>query len=455
MTGTKSLITIAIFLYSVLPASSDTTDRTVNPNTITKIDITGNRVTESIIRSMLTFSVGDEIDDSKIRNSKLNLYSLDLFRSLDIRKTPDANSGGTDVVVEARDGWFVLPFPIFGIFGGESYYGAGAIEQNVFREAEHVTAYSDFKKDEYEDMLTISLPDITLNARLEKKSYTEYQYSNGGFNSHSFTGSELNNLGRYGQVVNSYNENSTAMHLSVEKLLSDQFRGILGVKVQDVGYTSAQVSAPGDNGRITVLSAAMRFGSPFSYVRNAANVAGRIFGLGMADLEESMKPPSCMYTDYGLRASFDTSSTSIGSENNFNKFSLAANSITHFCDMSSISFLARGRIGNDIPASQLFATNHEEGLTGAYSREFRGDKMVLATAAWTRPFYHDGTGQLAGTLFCDYAASYLNGQQGIKEGTGFILTYRLWRIPLPFGFGYTYCLDDSEWLASISLGGAF
>ncbi|MFH1368963.1 MAG: POTRA domain-containing protein [Elusimicrobiota bacterium] len=420
---------------------------------IKNIEITGNRVNESVIRSRLAFKEGDILDEAKIEQSKSNLYSLGLFKSLEISSKTVDSSGGISVTVDARDGWFVLPWPFFGSRGGTRYAGGMIIEQNFFKKAERIFFFGSYQDNSSLNTVSLMLPDFTIGVMVDKRSQTEYRYSDGAFNSSLLSWDDMSKFAKYGKISDSYEKESDSFRFSAGKPVNKNLSVSLAVFSGNIIYRNP-ASAPGDEGRINAVQVSGSYGKMESRADMLSGF-GRIFGLGMADLNDKLKPLAESKTYYGFQASLENSNKGIGSDFEYNKASLSASRTTVFRDRSQLSLSAKTGFGSGVPFSQLFATSRREGLKGTYAREFRGDAIAAANASYRHSFSRNSIGQLNGEIFAEYAAVYLNGTQKEKEGAGLNLVYQFWRFPLPIGFGYTYCFDDYDWQASVGVGGFF
>jgi len=440
-----------LFMIFAMPGSAENGP---GESIITKIEITGNRIDDSIIRKNLVFKEGDTVNEIKIEKSRVNLLALGVFRSLEIRKEKDESAGGVKMIIDARDGWYFLPVPMFGSRGGVRYFGGALLEQNAFRSGERLSAFAGFQDSVSQYSLSAKTGKLSFSGAVERRSYTEYQYQDGAYNSQIITDRNIGSLEDLGKVVNSYNEDQTVLRLSAGVPLSEKLRGTASLSFNDIQYANALVSAPGDTGRINVLHLGVQYGRNWPGTDIAATV-GRLFGLGMADLQEKIKPLPQTIIDYDCQASVEGASKTFGSDAQFGKVALSGSRSVYYTDRSRFSVSMKTGYGVNVPSSQLFVTDRRDGLLGVYAREFRGDKIVTANTAYHRSFFRDSHGQLNGEVFCEYAECFFDSGQGQKEGVGCNLTYQFWRFPLPLGFGYTYSLDDKDWKISAGFGGMF
>ncbi len=452
----RSILIILFFMFS---AGTGFADSAPSGNIITKIEITGNRIDESIIRMNLAFHEGDAVDEAKIAKSRANLYSLGIFKKLDISEQKDEITGGTKIIIDARDGWYLLPVPMFGSNGGERYFGGAILEQNALKKGERISAFASFQDSLSRYSLSTQFNKVTFSAALERNTFTQYQYQDGAYNSQIITEKNIGTLANYGQIVNSYDQDETTLRFSASRQLSERFKGNLGVSFNDVQYSNGTVSTPNDTGRINVLHIGLQYGK-FGPGRDVAAIIGRLFGLGMADLQENFKPLLCTTVDYGCQTSLDGSIKAFGSDSEFSKISLSGSRVINYTDRSRWSVSMKAGYGVNLPDSQLFVTDRSAGLLGVYAREFRGDKIVTANTAYHRSLLRNSHGQLNGEVFCEYSECFFDNPQvssreGAKEGVGFNLNFQFWRFPLPLGLGYTYSIDDKDWKISAAFGGLF
>jgi outer membrane protein assembly factor BamA len=320
------------------------------------------------------------------------------------------------------------------------------LEQNFFKRAERVLLFGNYSDIQQTNSASIIFPGFSLSATADRLSYTEYLFADGAYSAKDFDGKELSKLAGYGPIADSYQKDISGMRINAGKAFGDSIRGTVGFNSYDIKYSNGLNALPADAGRINSVQASVSFGKFESRLDMLYNF-GRIFGLGMADLEDRLKPLICVKTDYGFQLAAEDGGS-------YTKFTASADRLTTFCDKGRLSLFVKGGAGTGIPDSQLFATNRRDGMLGTYAREFRGDRIAVSNIDYRHPFIKDKTGQLIGEAFAEFASAYGN-QWNSKEGAGINLTYQFWRFPLPLGFGYTYSFDDNDWQVSASIGGAF
>ena len=135
----QSVLWILVLLCAAFPAGAET--EPTEGGIIRKIEIKGNRVRESVIRKELAFTEGDRISEAAIEKSKENLYKLGLFKTLEIEQVWDETLDGVKVTVNANDGWHVLPWPMVGSRGGNTFAALMVTEKNLLKWGEGITLW--------------------------------------------------------------------------------------------------------------------------------------------------------------------------------------------------------------------------------------------------------------------------------------------------------------------------
>lgn len=417
---------------------------------IKKIDIITDRVNESVIRNKLSFKEGDILDMNSIEKSKHSLYSLGLLKSLKITQEWDENLQGVKVTVEARDGWFVLPWAFGGSKAKTKYVGGMLMEQNIFKHAERMMFFCVYGDNISMNMINFSLADINFKASAARRSYTDYLYSDGAYNSEN----EPDKMSKYGEPVNFYAKEMNSFTLNTGKSVSEKIKASITASFIGIKYDNPYVSNPADTGKIHSLQVSLNYGIN-NFSKEFMNDFGRMFGLGMADLDDKLKSVRDRKTEAGIGAAYETAGNFFGSDYEFNKASLFAGLAEIFSNESKLSLGIKAGYGFNLPFSQMFAANRKDGMLGVYSREFRGDKMALANLSYKYSFFKNRKGFLMSEIFAESAAVWLENVSKAKNGAGFNLFYRFWRFPIPLGCGYTYNFEDNDWQASFSIGGMF
>ncbi len=184
---------------------------------------------------------------------------------------------------------------------------------------------------------------------------------------------------------------------------------------------------------------------------------GAIFGFGMADLTERIKPLDRNQTQANAEFSVSESDRSLGSDLSFTKLVLGLQSSVSFKHRQKISLRARGSAGlrENLPLSQKITSNRDLGLRGNYAREYRGDRGLASSLSFSYPFRRTRRGSWTGEIFSDAASVWDSGRSFNKNGIGLSFGYQFWRFPLPLGLTYSYSLDDKDGQVNFSFGGRF
>lgn len=422
---------------------------------IGSINITGNRVRESIIRKNLGFSEGDEWNASLAGKAKLNLFRLKVFKELDIEAVPSAASDTVAVNVRAIDGWYIFPLPMVTSKGGEQTTMLMLAGHNVFRGAERISLFTAFRGSSVSSIFMFSVNDYSLNFGEWNTSDTEYAYGDGGFSRHVFAGGsyklEPEDLGT---VAADYKRESSEAFFTAGKRVADGIRASAGVRSARVKYAQGSAGGvPSDSGTMNSVTLGLK-SEEMDTVKDSDGF-GRMFGLGMAEVRELIrtgkKEPSLWLWSAGV----ESSGKAVSSDFPYTKATLSVARKTVFGRRNSLTASTRLTSGTSLPFSRMAATNQQDGLRGYYAREFRGEAVVNSFISYTHPLRMTMTGYFSMEGFCDWGINYSGDTRKDRTGAGFHLSYRFWRFPIPVGFGYAYSFDDENWQSVFSVGGRF
>ena len=444
-------------LTGLLPLCVGAEEAAPRPGVIRQIDIVSLRVEPAIIRRELAVREGDVYSPAKLDESRQNLLRLGLFKSLDTQAKWDEGLQGYRVTIKADDGWFLLPLPMFGSRGGETFAGLMLMERNYFRMSEGLMFFGSYSKARSSIMTSFSLPQFFLMAGLQQSDLDQYEYADGAYNSKQFDDNQKPE--DFGAITNQYRQHTDKATLTAGGRLTPWLRTSLGISLAQVEYTDPQPSSPDDAGNINSWIWSWRLGKEGrgdpATQGGAFGAFGRIFGLGMAGVKDSLKPLAAIETSPSLQGSLERGEPGFGSDESYTKGMLNFDQVTLFRDYSQLTVALKGGAGEDLPPSQRLSTSQRGLLNGVYAREYRGDRIAAASAVFTRPFFRNRIGVLNAEAFGDYAVCWQHDEPGEKEGLGFNLAYRFWRFPLPIGGGATYSIDDHNWQFSFAMGGMF
>ncbi len=427
---------------------------------VRRIDIETTRVRESVVRRELTFTEGDRLTDEEIRQSRRNLYRLNLFKTLDIDPVTDPETGMIDVGITGEDGWFMLPWPMAGSRGGTRYAMLALMQFNYFRRAESITLMGMVRDDELSGLFAFSSPDPDISMMIGSfaASRREFAYRDGGFSVKDFERVRNGETAAdFGEVVNHYQRETRQDNLRFSFPSGPRLRLSVGGSLVDVSYEDAARPERVTDEKSRILSLSAQYGERGDVTPGEGMVGmfGRIFGLGMAAVEDELQEARATQACWGGHVSLDYASEWLGSDQEYVKLGVRLDRQIRFRNRSRLSFFAQCAWASAAPTGQLPATSREHGLRGVYAREYRGDTLVSGGISYQRPLWVTNIGSLSANGFGEYAVAWFDGGHGAKEGVGLSLAYRFWRFPLPLGIGYTYSLDDRNWQYSFSMGGMF
>ena len=430
------------------------------PGVIRQIDIVVTRANPSVIRNELTFREGEPLAADKLEESRQNLHRLGLLKSLAIEPQWDAALDGYKVTVKADDGWFFMPVPMAGSRGGERFASLMLMERNYFRHSEGLMLLGSYAEGQPSVMASLFLPHAFLMGGGQRSRLDEFAYADGAYNAKQFDDDLQHEQPEdFGAITNRYQEDVDKVYVVAGRRLTPWLQASAGLSFSSVAYHDAEFAPPDDAGDFNAWTLAVNLGKPGR--RDPATqvgffgALGRVFGLGMAEVKDSLQPLPQSETTRALRLSLERGETWLGSDAAYKKSLLTAEQVTLFRDYSVLTLALKGGWGADLPPSQLFATGQRGILAGVYAREYRGDEFTAAVADFSRPFFRSTTGVLNAGVFADSAVVWADDARWDQTGAGVNLAYRFWRFPLPIGGGATYSLDDRNWQFSFAVGGMF
>ena len=442
---------------------------------ISRVIVAGNRTDLSVLESRIALKEGRPFHQGDLEWTRRGLYAMRLFKRVEIEPRLNA-SGGVDVSILAEDGWYVLPLPFVFAGGGGSGASLMLMERNYFRRAESIYAAESVNSAGESTRVGGSYERWSGGASYGRYSYTQYGYSNGSFNTESFLESSknLNNPSQYGVVVSSFDRTVQSGSVSAQYALSPRWRAGLGFTESLVGYSQQSGFAPNDAGRQNWVEGRLGwsglvrgergdFGlsavpTPWSTGGGAmTDLVGSIFGLGLADVGERIRPLSAARLRLGAEATADVANSAMGSDFDFTKWTARGSAALEFAQRHTLSLQVTGSKGFELPFSQGIPTSGALGMRGTYIREFFGTEGVGASLAGSYLLHQSRRGVLSMDAFVESAtvSGGSFGGCGTQNGVGGGFHYTFWRFPLPLGLGYTYSLTDRDGQISFAAGGRF
>jgi hypothetical protein len=441
---------------------------------ISRVTVTGNRTRLSVLEPRILLKEGLPFHRSDLVHTMRNLHAMRLFKKVEIE--PRLNgSGGVDVEIRAEDGWYIVPIPF--LFGGGGGSGAALTlsERNYFGSNESLFAAGSFNDEGSGERLGGSYDRWSGNVGYSQKTFTQYAYSNGSFNTDNFLESSRNlkDPSRYGVVVSSFDKRVEGGSVMAQYALSPHWRAGLGFTDSFVGYSQETGPVPNDAGRQNWAEARLNWTglvlggrgagewgvpSPWSVSGGAmGEMIGSIFGLGLADVGERIRPLPEPRLRLGAGAAADLGTAALGSDFDFTRYTLEGSAQWEFVQRHTLTLRVVGTQGFGLPFSQEIPTNGALGLRGNYVREFIGTQGVGTSLGGNYLLHQSRRGVLSVDAFVESATVQggAAGGGGTLNGVGGGLHYTFWRFPLPLGLGYSYSLTDRNGQVSFAAGGRF
>ncbi|MFA6584445.1 MAG: hypothetical protein WCS77_09125 [Elusimicrobiaceae bacterium] len=179
---------------------------------------------------------------------------------------------------------------------------------------------------------------------------------------------------------------------------------------------------------------------------------GSIFGLGLSDLEERLKPRDNIGCSQNFEARGLHSGNFIGSDYDFSIAQFDWRAVWEFPKRDRINIRVTGVKGWNMPFTQLIATGDTTGLRGQYRREWRGDQGAGASASFSFFMFRTKRGMLVAEPFAETAFVWNGNARYQQTGAGLNFYYQFWRFPMPLGIGVTQSMTDHTFVISAAAG---
>lgn len=426
-----------------------------------EISIETKRTDPGVIRGELTFVEGDMLTPEAVRLSRENLYRLGLFRELALEPEWDEARQQYRVKILADDGWFFLPWPMFGARGGEPFGGVMLLQRNYFRRSEGMMLFGLWSENSMRYMVGVYGPRHSLMGGYADQTWTEYVYTDGAVNRKQFSDEGRGEQAEdFGTVAGSYEKAERDGYLLWGWRASPHWRFSARLSRSEIRYAE-QDGVPGrlDSGWISGWTASAAYGRSSAGDREAQGgmfgAFGRIFGLGMAGVRNRLLRRSEREHSSRVQISMERGEPLLASDYDYTRLQVAGEQAVLFRDWGRLAWRTMAGYGINLPESRRLATGDRGLLAGTYAREYRGDAIAATTLSYSRPFFSSRLGAFQAEVFFD--AAWCDGASGWADtaGAGLQLAYSFWRFPLPLGGGYTYSFEDENWQFSVAIGGMF
>ncbi len=434
---------------SVLP------DPSAPPARIRAIIFHGNRTQAWVLRRVLPFKEGDNLQPDGLWQARESLYRLQLFKQIAVSSSP-AGAGEADVQIFVRDGWYLVPFPFGALGAGGARAGLYVAGRNVLRRSESLFIMGLQSTHGRRAGFGGSWLDYSIEASHERHRAEERSYEDGGFSAPGGLGAPVdqNKAGNFGFLNSTYlkSEESGALEFGLPlTVMGARLAAKFGWDYSMIRYAPKLNLPPPDSGRYSQLTFAANWGLRAGGPVDATDL-GAVLGFGMADIEERLKPlPRPRYDPWAdVRASQAGRAT--GADFAFSALRARAGIARSWGRQQQFTVEVAGGRGWGLPPARLLATSAL--LQGNYAREFRGHSTAGMGIRYSHPFRMTRRGVWQGILFGDGAVAADRGTRA-KMGAGFGFGYRFWRFPIPLGLTYTHSFDDRDSQLSGVLGGRF
>jgi tetratricopeptide (TPR) repeat protein len=426
-------------------------DRFGAPLQVRRIVIKAEKTSEAVLRERVPFKEGDVIDSRDLARTKEAFFRMNAFKRVDISTAEF--EGATEVDITLKDGRYIIPFPVIAAGAGGSRGGAIVQERNMFGQAEEIDLAGINGPNGQRFALAGDEEGWTGRISMEKRTYTERLYSDGGYSAVYGISepADQSDVARFVAVADSYGKTTQDVVLSVQRKITSSWAAEAGLDHATVAYNTPNPAVPGDTGKEGNLYVDVKYGA-VDY--QAANL-GAILGYGLADIDDRIKPLRRPMWSSSAEAKLTSAGRATASAVFYTEGQARWRTSYLWRDHSSLSLSVAGAHGAGLPSNEMIATGRLTALQGYYAREFRGETAGGLSLDYSRRLHAGRWGVWQAGVFAEDGRAWFTGNVKDKQGLGVSMFYRFWRFPLPLGLSYTYSIDDKDGLISAAVGGRF
>ncbi|WP_428898455.1 hypothetical protein Dip518_000654 [Parelusimicrobium proximum] len=441
----KKYLFAAIILTAVLPLRAHDESVCKGGYVIDKINITTTRVHPSVVRDRMPVKEGERLDCEEYRKACEYLHDMKIFKKLSITVDYKENNQA-DINISGEDSYYIIPFPF--ITGGDSnLIMLMLLEVNLFKRGEAVMLAGAHSDDGNMGAAALMFANTSITAAYTDADYKEKVYSNGSYTTGGVFGSS-DTKDKWGAPVEERKREERKMMLMASKTIKNHLTLGAGVSNESTKYNGFDA----EQNKI-YFQASVHNNMRSS--RGMAGNAGAIFGLGLSDLDDSLKKLPAPRFGYSAGLAYTTAGGFTASDDDYNmgKLSLLGSMETPSRHMLILS--ANAAAADAKGYDKLSTTGDLISSFGSYGREYRGDYGLGGGASFIFYIIRNRLGTLSVAPFAETSTVFDGGHSYSQTGVGTSAGYKFWRFPFAFGFTYTRNLQDNTNQFSFSAGAGF
>jgi len=425
---------------------------------IKKIDFQLTRVSENAVRARIPAKEGMEWSPELRNQTETALHDMRIFKSVSISEsTGTANS--VSLTIKGNDGWFVFPLPFYANGSGGQRLSLVLVEGNILKGAENAFLFGSTGPGAKNLMLGFSRNKIFTSFMVFDEDYIERQFADGSYSSPGFfnTSGDYDEAAKLGRQVNYYNRLRTGFRTNLFYQLTERLSTGMSFDAIKTEYKNGIAALPADGGQQNYLTMRLAYcpSGKKQGGRNFAQSFGALFGLGLSDLSQKLRPLSAtQYTRY-YETYYSYGGPQTGSDFTFSEAGAGFSLQAELPQRHLISYRLKAIKGFGLPAGQYIPTNRPLSLIGTYAQEYRGAAGVGNSLSLAYYLSKSKRGLLAAEPFAEYARIWDQSHPRSQTGAGINFYYRFWRFPLPLGLSYTYSFENKRSEVTATVGMAF
>jgi len=420
-----------------------------NGKTVRKINIKAARISPEIVREKFLICEGDVFYEDNYAAARQALHDMRIFKSIDF-SIEDNGDDTITINIDAKDGSYIFPL-LFGTGGSNSTIAAALIEANLFKAAEFSYIFGAASSDGYVAMAGLGMKNNSVGVSGSRFKYDEKVFDNGSYSTSGLFSSSRN-YSEFSAPVNEYNVDATSVRLFWSKTFHERSAFSAGFNFADVTYSGT--NAPNDQGSHNKITLGYKI---YKNIQQAGGMSGMgaLFGVGLSDIKDKLADLPHIRYGYLASANYENGGAHTDSDYSISKLYLKAMETMELKKRHVFTLEASAAKAFEAPFFEMIRSREVLSGRGIYSREFRGEEAVGATASFMFYLFKNRTGFATFIPFAESSVVWDNEYRRNLTGVGASLSYRLWRIPFPIGINFTQNATDGSNDVSFLFGGGF
>lgn len=403
------------------------------------------RMTEDTLKKRFQLKPGDSFTEEIYQKAQEDLHKLRVFKTLEFLE--EKHKDGVDIHIKADDRSYVFPMA-FALSGKKRSAGVSLFSGNILKQGESAFIFVGGGRDGFATNGGIAVGDHAVFVGYSHLNFEQSFYEN-GWMSRPGVFSSADDKGKHNAaLLGTVHGKQDDLLLSYRRKVARMWSVSLTPQYEYYEYEGGVL----DSGNHSHVSVGVHY---VDDIRPGMNM-GALSGLGLSDKKQALRDLPRVRTGKLAEVIYTAGGTWTGSDYEIQKLSWNGTYLWELKDRHILTVFAKAQRAFKAPFSnQVESSDLLFGL-GIYDREQRGKGGVSAGVSFTYFILRNQTGLLS--LMPFYEQAYItSGGHSYQphSGVGAMLSYRLWRFPLPVGVSFTQNINDGTHHVGFRIGGHF